>query len=109
MNKLALFLSLALSAPVLAQEAPPDGGLLQGAPRANMACGERTGVVQRLKEKYGETRERAGSLGDAYIEVYSNQKKGTFTILLSRPDGMSCLMAAGENWVSYEEPPGDPL
>ena len=31
------------------------------------------------------------------IEIYSSEK-GTWTILVTRPSGITCLVAAGDNW-----------
>lgn len=35
------------------------------------------------------------------IEVFASES-GSFTIVNTRPDGLSCLIAAGENWQAIE-------
>ena len=77
--------------------------LLAATPSANaeggQACAERSRVVQKLEEKFGETLRSLGlHRDDGVVEVYSSEETGTWTILMTRPDGMSCLLAAGQRW-----------
>ena len=41
----------------------------------------------------------------AVIEVFLNSDTGTFTIVATRPSGLSCLVAAGEGWQDVEPKP----
>jgi len=63
-------------------------------------CGDRHVIVQRLQTNYGEARTGAGlSEGNSgMIEIFASEETGTWTILLTRPDGQSCLVAAGDSW-----------
>ncbi|MSU89581.1 hypothetical protein GE300_08120 [Rhodobacteraceae bacterium 2CG4] len=84
----------AATAPAAAQTAAPQ------------ACGERAAVIERLRSGYGEERTGAGlSSSRGIVEVYASQRTGSWTILLTLPDGRSCLVAAGESWQSGP-PPG---
>ncbi len=81
------------------------------AAQAQMACGTRDSVVEKLGTKYGETRRGAGMSGSAVIEVWA-LSDGTFTILLTYPNGTSCIVAAGDGWQDYTgemTPVGDPV
>ena len=74
-------------------------------------CGPRDGVIAKLQKTYGETRESVGLNGTtALFEVWTSEKTGSWTILMTRPDGLSCIVAAGENWqsVRQETRVGDP-
>jgi hypothetical protein len=78
-------------------------GLLAATPAANAeearACAERSGVVQKLEERFGETLRSLGlHREEGVVEVYSSEETGTWTILVTHPDGMSCLLAAGQLW-----------
>ena len=78
-------------------------GLLAGTPSAEAEerprCAERALVVQRLAERYGETLRSMGlHRNDGLVEIYSSDATGTWTILMTRPDGTSCLLAAGQLW-----------
>jgi hypothetical protein len=67
------------------------------------ACAARGEVVAKLAQRFGETLRSAGlQRADGLVEVYASEETGTWTILVTRPDGMSCLLAAGELW--EEEP-----
>lgn len=64
---------------------------------AQMMCGQRTEIVAQLAAKFGETRRNIGlAEGRGVVEVYANTDTGSWTIILTNPQGVSCLMAAGE-------------
>lgn len=68
------------------------------------SCADRTQVVERLQTKYGETRQSMGlGRNNGVVEVYASDETGTWTILLSRPDGLACLVAAGEYFETLDE------
>ena len=75
------------------------------------ACAAREKVIKKLSEQFGETLKSLGMhKDDAVIEVYSSDDTGTWTILVTRPDGTSCLLAAGQRWEQDVQPitaPGD--
>lgn len=75
------------------------------------ACAARDKVIKRLSEQFGETLKSLGvHKDDAVIEVYSSDDTGTWTILVTRTDGISCLLAAGQRWEQDVTPiraPGD--
>ncbi len=65
----------------------------------DMACGARDSVVATLGEKYGEIRRGGGLAGPtAIFEIWASEATGTWTILKTSPDGMACVMAAGDVW-----------
>jgi hypothetical protein len=75
------------------------------------ACAPRDKMVAKLADKFGETLQSLGVLGEgvAVLEVYRSEESGTWTILETRPDGNSCLMAAGSDWITPPPAPkGDP-
>ncbi len=61
-------------------------------------CGQRDRMVEHLKATYGEIR-RGGGLQSAtgLMELYVSSE-GSWTLLLTRPDGTSCPVAVGEAW-----------
>ena len=67
--------------------------------QAQMACGTRDSVVERLGEEYGEVRKGAGlSWPTAIYEIWASEATGTWTILKTTPDGWTCLVAVGDGW-----------
>jgi hypothetical protein len=84
-------------------------GLLAATPPAEaqgrQACADRAQVVQKLEERFGEAlRSIVLHQSDGVVEVYSSEATGTWTILMTRPDGMSCLLAAGQRWEQDVKP-----
>ncbi len=61
-------------------------------------CGERRAVVQNLENTYSEAPVSIDLASDgAVIEVLASPS-GSFTIILTQPNGLGCVMAAGKNW-----------
>ena len=62
-------------------------------------CAARDSVVDKLSVKYGEAFAGGGlQNANSVFEVWFSEEKGTWTILMTRADGMSCIMASGTNW-----------
>ncbi len=67
--------------------------------QAQSNCAARDKVVDRLSGKYGEAFSGGGLRNEESIyEVWHSEEKGTWTILMTRADGISCIMASGTNW-----------
>ena len=65
---------------------------------AAMLCGPRKDVAEDLAQDHGEFPVSWGLIGNSHlIEVFVSPA-GDFTIIVTRPDGLACIMAAGENW-----------
>lgn len=63
------------------------------------SCAKRDMIVERLASKYGEQRQSAGlNQNNGMVEVFASDETGTWTILVTMPNGISCLMAAGKAW-----------
>ncbi len=64
-------------------------------------CGPRDLVVDRLAASYGETRQSMGlGTGNQVIEVFASSETGTWTITVTNPAGVTCLVASGQ---AFEE------
>lgn len=72
-------------------------GFVQPVHAAN--CAMRDVVVDRLEGKYSE-RLTAGGLqtSKSIMEVWSSDETGTFTVILTHPNGVSCIVASGTHW-----------
>ncbi|WP_299622133.1 hypothetical protein [uncultured Tateyamaria sp.] len=67
-------------------------------------CGPRDLVVARLAEGYGETRQSMGlGANNAVIEVFASDESGTWTITVTTPNGMTCLVASGQAFEALAE------
>lgn len=72
-------------------------------------CGQRGTVVGSLEKNYSEVPVSMGlAVNGSVIEVLASPS-GSFTIIMTRPSGLSCIMAAGEKWEDVQPPKGDPV
>ena len=70
-----------------------------GAANAQQACADRDQITTRLESKYGESFAGGGLRNAKSIyEVWMSEDSGTWTIIMTKPDGQACVMAAGTNW-----------
>lgn len=84
MKRLIPLLILAMCAPAHAQE---------------VRCGIHVDIEADLAAAFSERRVMAGLNGDGTIlEILANAETGTWTALIVRPDGIACLVAAGEQF-----------
>ena len=71
----------------------------------NQNCGSRDQVVERLATKYGESRQSIGLAPKGrVVEVYASTDTGTWTITVTMPNGVTCLVASGQSFESLDEP-----
>src|SRR5262245_18296081 len=89
MRGLATGVSIATAAflfPTLASTAP-------------LLCGERSDVLTKLAVDFRERPASVELTNDGQLlEVLKSDNKLTWTILITNPNGVTCLVAAGESW-----------
>jgi hypothetical protein len=67
-------------------------------------CAKRDQVVDLLATKYGETRQGMGvANNNAVMEMFASGTTGTWTITVSSPDGVMCLVASGQGYQAMAE------
>jgi dipeptide/tripeptide permease len=94
MSRLLFALSLGFAAVILAAEAA----------RAAPQCALRMQVLDTLAQKYGETRRSLGVAADQTVmELFASAETGSWTLTVTLPSGMTCLVAAGQNYESVAE------
>jgi len=76
-------------------------------------CGVREAIVERLATGYGESRQSIG-LGtqNRVVETFANPETGSWTITVTMPNGMMCLLASGQAYEAVDEvltPTGSPI
>lgn len=100
----ALAVSLATPLPAQAQSVP---------------CGGGAGLIAHLEKEWGEDPAViAIDAGGGLVRILANPDTGTWTLLITRPGGLTCLVASGTAWepipssfdrLRMREPePGDP-
>ncbi len=62
------------------------------------ACGDRGDLLTQLRDQYQEDPAGFGLTGNGAVVELMTSDKGTWTLILSFPNGRSCLMATGDGW-----------
>ena len=67
--------------------------------KSQQVCAERTSITKQLSKKYSE---KPVALGIAHnggvVEVWSSLSGNSWTILITMPDGLTCMVTSGESW-----------
>ena len=81
-------------------------GLVLSAPAAlaQPVCGSHQSISDSLKKSYTEAPVPMGlTASGGIIEVFASQE-GTWTIVITQPNGTSCLIAVGLDWENLPKP-----
>tara|TARA_Y100000588_G_C13975802_1_gene804980 strand:+ start:257 stop:565 length:309 start_codon:yes stop_codon:yes gene_type:complete len=77
--------------------------LFAGPAQAQMICGPRSDIVEKLTTQYEEHQAAMGLASNGTLfEVFSS-KAGSWTIMVSEPGGKTCLVATGEGWQKIDK------
>jgi hypothetical protein len=96
MKKYAFALSLGIAGLVLGT-VPANA---EGQPR----CAMRDAIVAQLATGYGETRQGIGlAANNSVMEIFASDETGTWTITVTLPSGVTCLLAAGRSFERLAE------
>lgn len=65
-------------------------------------CAPRNALIEKLSQEFGEA-PYAGAIDGAgnLMEILTGPK-GTWTLLIVRPDKIACIVGSGEGWLLYE-------
>lgn len=71
-------------------------------------CAPVAKVMEVLEGQFREQSTGFGIIEDtqgnaAILETLANPETGTWTVVIHRPDGLSCVMASGEGWQMAEK------
>ena len=93
---------LGAASSALAQPPPQTG--------ATPACHSRADLTEMLEQKFAEQPSALGVQADGQlVEVFAAKDGASWTIVLTRPDGWSCIVAVGQHWESLPNPINGPL
>jgi len=90
MLRTALFAAAAafIAGPALAQSAG-----------SGPACVKRTDLIKHLEAKYHEAPAAVGIADNgALLEVFASRSGETWTVTVTMPNGISCMVATGQQW-----------
>ena len=78
--------------------------LVSASAMAAPQCNTRETVLELLSQKYSEAPVAVGVANNGgLVEVLSTGDGRTWSIIITSPKGLSCLVAAGEGWRMHEE------
>jgi hypothetical protein len=70
-------------------------------------CVSRDDLVSALGKQYNEKQNAYGWISpEAILEVFASEK-GTWTVVLTGADGVSCVLAVGVGWENLQPPAGE--
>ena len=73
------------------------------------SCADRQTVIERLADRFGERVQSMGlGANNGIVEVFASDETGTWTITITMPDGMTCLVASGQAFETISAPSGTP-
>jgi len=71
-------------------------------------CGPRPVMVKHLTDNYSESQSFLGIVQPGVaVEIFVNKETQTWTVLMSRIDGVSCAMAGGEGVKFFDDTTSD--
>lgn len=70
---------------------------------AGAVCGDRTSLLKQLSGNYKESPASMGLAANGSVVEVTKSDTGTWTILLTSPNGVTCVMAAGESWENLKQ------
>ncbi len=74
---------------------------------AQVGCDSRSKILSALDQQYKEAPIGVGLAQSGRVIELLVSRKGSWTLLATGPTGLSCLIAAGENWEAMTLPLGD--
>ncbi len=68
-------------------------------------CASRAEALRNLGDKYGEAPIAMGLTNKgAVLEVLTSEDGATWTLIITMPNGISCMVAAGRMWETMMDP-----
>jgi hypothetical protein len=100
-------LAIAVAAVLLGAAAPVAAG---APPPLQPTCRAHADIKQLLTQQFAEMPTAIGlqANGDL-IQVFAAKDGTTWTIVTTRPDGVSCIVALGQHWEALPVASHDPL
>lgn len=72
--------------------------------QSNNRCAQRDVVIERLAGTYGESRRTIGmGANNSVVEMFASKDTGSWTITVTHPNGVTCMVAAGTAFEAVEE------
>ena len=75
--------------------------VLSGQAQAHpIVCDARQTLTDKLSSRYDESTAALGLASNGFVfELMISEEMNTWTLLYTTPDGVSCIVATGEDWI----------
>lgn len=88
----------------------PAAAQTAGHPIDHQTCNRHGDLLETLKRSYAEEPNAFGLQGNGHLlEVFVSKQTGSWTIVSTRPDGTSCIIAAGQHWQAVPPAADEPV
>lgn len=75
---------------------------------AQSVCSKRATFIEHLGQEYSETTSAVGVSSDGSVVEVLTSEGGSWSILVTNPEGVTCLVASGDSWedlkIELDEP-----
>lgn len=71
--------------------------------RPGAVCGERGKFLTHLGQNHKETPAAMGVTASGRVLEVLTSEDGTWTIIITHPNGVTCMVAAGQAWEAVEQ------
>jgi type IV secretory pathway VirB2 component (pilin) len=78
-------------------------GARADAPQAQPVCGAHEAVITTLSGKFAEKPVSMGLANNGTVVEVLSSPDGSWTIVMTAPNGLTCLLAAGDYWQEVPE------
>ena len=75
---------------------------------AQTVCGARSKFLANLGDRYAEAPTALGLASNGSVLEVLTSKKGSWTIIVTAPNGTTCMVASGQSWEMLPQPVVDP-
>lgn len=65
-------------------------------------CAPRAAILEKFAQEFGEVPYAGGIDGGGNLMEILTGPKGSWTLLIIRPDKIACIVGSGEGWLVYE-------
>lgn len=72
----------------------------QRMPNSQQVCAPRAALVEKLKSEFDEEPQAIGVTHNGGLFEILSSAAGTWTVLATGPNGVSCLVLSGDGWMS---------
>jgi hypothetical protein len=101
-----------LTAAMLAGILGPGSSALAQPPQTALTptCHSHADLAEMLNQKFSEQPNALGVQANGHlVEVFASNDGTSWTIVITRPDGWSCIVAVGQSWETLPNPITQPL